>query len=195
MFLGSNRLFCFISISKCGSFTNPFATITSLSELCVRIRRFILLIKTKKVMSINYGSSTSSWKLWRWMRLYLIFSTRDIYINSNLNPLTKFCSSSGSIKFKDILPWNISQMIMKTISIRTRIVTSCAMKRVIPLWIWWKVMETETTTWSEFSNGGKAIVEQILASEERNTSKRAGLWESQSGIQVGKLTIWVSHLK
>ena len=26
-----------------------------------------------------------------------------------------------------------------------------------------KSMETETTTWSEFPNGGKAIVEQILA--------------------------------
>ena len=48
-------------------------------------------------------------------------------------------------------------------------------------------METETTTWSEFPNGGKAIVEQILASEERKKSKRAGLWESQSGIRVGKL--------
>ena len=50
-------------------------------------------------------------------------------------------------------------------------------------------METEQTTWSEFPNGGKAIVEQILASEEINKSKRAGLWESQSGIRVGKLTI------
>ena len=49
-----------------------------------------------------------------------------------------------------------------------------------------KSMETETTTWPEFPNGGKAIVEQILASEERNKSKRAGLWESQSGIRVGK---------
>ena len=54
-----------------------------------------------------------------------------------------------------------------------------------------KSMETETTTWSEFPNGGKAIAEQILASEERKKSKRAGLWESQSGIWVGKLTIWV----
>ena len=32
-----------------------------------------------------------------------------------------------------------------------------------------KSMETETT-WSEFPNGGKAIVEQILASEEINKS-------------------------
>ena len=52
-------------------------------------------------------------------------------------------------------------------------------------------MGTERTTWSEFPNRGKAIVEQILASGEINKSKRAGLWESQSGIGVGKLTIWV----
>ena len=38
-----------------------------------------------------------------------------------------------------------------------------------------KSMETETTALSEFLNGGKAIVEQILASEERNKSIRAGL--------------------
>ena len=54
-----------------------------------------------------------------------------------------------------------------------------------------KSMETETTAWSEFPSGGKAIVEQILASEIRNKSKRAGSWESQSGIQIGKLTNWV----
>ena len=53
-----------------------------------------------------------------------------------------------------------------------------------------KSMETKTT-WSEFPSGGNAIVEQILASEERNISKRAELWESQSGIRVGKLAIWV----
>ena len=48
---------------------------------------------------------------------------RDIYINSNLNPLLKFTSSS---KFKDILPWNISQIITKTIPISTRIQISNA---------------------------------------------------------------------
>ena len=42
-----------------------------------------------------------------------------------------------------------------------------------------KSMEAETTTWSEFPNGEKAIVEQILKSEEINKSKREGLWESQ----------------
>ena len=54
-----------------------------------------------------------------------------------------------------------------------------------------KSMETKTT-WSEITNGGKAIVEQIAASEERKKFKRAGLWESQSGIRLGKLTIWVT---
>ena len=117
-------LFCFISICKFGSFKNPFAMITSLSELYFRFRRFILLVQTKKVISMNYGSSTSSWKPWRWMRLDLIFSMRDIYINSNLNPFTKITSSSRSTKPKDILSWKIFQMITKTTPISKRIVIS-----------------------------------------------------------------------
>ena len=38
-------------------------------------------------------------------------------------------------------------------------------------------METETAT-SKFPNGGKAVVEQILLSEERKKSKKAELCES-----------------
>ena len=86
----SNLLFSFISIYKFGSFKNPFAMITSLSELYFRIIRFILLVQKEKMVSVNYGSSTRSWKPWRWMRLDLIFSMRDIYINSNPNLLAKF---------------------------------------------------------------------------------------------------------
>ena len=97
----------------------------------------ILLVPMKKVISMNYGS-TSCWKPWRWVSLDLIFSIRDVYINSNLNPLTKFMSSSRSIELKGILPCRISQMITKTISIITRIVISYAMKQGIPLSIWWK---------------------------------------------------------
>ena len=59
-FLGSNGLFCFISICKFGSFKNPFAMITNLSELYFRIRRSILFIQMKKVISVNCGSTTSS---------------------------------------------------------------------------------------------------------------------------------------
>ena len=52
-------------------------------------------------------------------------------------------------------------------------------------------METEKTTWSEFPNVVKAIVEQIIASEEINRSRIAGLIESLPGIRGGNLTIWV----
>ena len=58
-----------------------------------------------------------------------------------------------------------------------------------------KSMETDKTTWSEFSNGEKAIIEQILTSEQRNKSKRPLLRDSQSGIQDGKLTIWVTSFE
>ena len=39
---------------------DSFATITSLSERYFRFRRFILLVQSKKVISMNYGSSTSN---------------------------------------------------------------------------------------------------------------------------------------
>ena len=71
--------------------------------------------------------------------------------------------------------------------------------------MWWKgpscfefvgkSVETETATWSEFPNGGKAITEQTLALEEINKSRRAGLWESQSGMWVGNLTIRARSFK
>lgn len=50
-----------------------------------------------------------------------------------------------------------------------------------------KSMQTQTTKWSECNNRGEAIVEQKLGLEEIYKSKR--LYTSQSGIQVGKLTI------
>ena len=103
VYLGSDGLFCFISTCKFGSFENSFANITSLSELYFRFRRLILLVQMKDVISVSYGSSAS-----RLVRLDLILSMKDIYINSNLNPLTKFSSSSRNTWFKDNLPWNIS---------------------------------------------------------------------------------------
>ena len=105
-FLECDGLFCFSSTCKFGSFKIPFAKITSLSELYFRYRRFILLVQTKKVTSMNYGSSTSSWNPSRWVRFHLI--------------LTEFTSSSRSTEFNDTLPWNISQIITKTIPISMR---------------------------------------------------------------------------
>ena len=55
---------------------------------------------------------------------------RDIYINFNLDPPTKFNSNSRKIELKDILPWNISQMITKTIPTSLRIVISYVIETV-----------------------------------------------------------------
>ena len=54
-----------------------------------------------------------------------------------------------------------------------------------------KSIEIETATCSELPNRGKDIAKQILAPKERNKSKRAGHWKSESGIHIEKLTIWV----
>ena len=148
---------------------------------------------------MNYGSSTSSWKPWRWMRLHLIFSMRNIYISSNLNPLTNFSSTSRSTNFKDILPWNISQMITKTIPISTRIIISYAMKWVSCCELVGKSMETETTTWSEFPNERKAIVEQ---KKERKKERKCTSVRRKKEIQKSRtmrITVWdpsrkVNHL-
>ena len=54
------------------------------------------------------------------------------------------------------------------------------------------LMESQWTTISEFPNGGEVIVEQVLASEEINKSKRAGLrvivWDlSRKGKHLSKV--------
>ena len=148
-------IFYFIGICRYGRFKNSFATITSLSEHYFKFRRFILLVQMKKVISMSYGSSTRSWKPWRWVRLDLMLTMRDVYINSVLKPLTTLASSSRSTEFKDILPWNISQAIAKTIPISTRMVMQW--NGASPFEFDGKSMGAETTTWSEFPNGEKPL--------------------------------------
>ena len=171
-FVGSHGISCFSSICKFGSLKNLFATIPG---LYFRPRKPILLVQTKKMTSMNYGSSASCWRPWRWVRLDLILTMRNIYINSNPKPLTKFSSSGRSTEPKDILPWNISQMITKMIPISTRISISYAMKRDIPFWVYWKVYGHWKNNWIRIYQWREVIVEQILASEERKKSRRAGL--------------------
>ena len=54
-------------------------------------------------------------------------------------------------------------------------------------------METETTKWSEFTKGGKAIAEPILVSEEINLKEQECENHSLGSERKpsGKLTIWV----
>ena len=80
-----------------------------------------------------------------------------------------FTSSSRSTEFKDILPWNISQMINDIEDPPNQHENShksCNETRH-------PVVNLIESQWE--TSGGKAIVEQILASEERNKSKRTGL--------------------
>ena len=100
------------------------------------IRR-IFVKSGERVVVAQIGKVGNVW--WRSARLDLILLMRDIYINSNLTRLPKFTSSIRSPEFKDILLWNISQMVTKTIPISTRIViwamrwngTSCS---VFSIW-------------------------------------------------------------
>ena len=119
-----------------------------MSKLQFRCRGFILLTKTKEAIFMGYSSSTSSWKPYRLLILDLIFMIRDMCINFILDPLTKFTSSSSSsssrgINFTDILPWNISLMITKIVSISTRIITICTIKRSISFESEGRPMKTE----------------------------------------------------
>ena len=124
-FLGSDGLFYFISICKFDSFWNPFKTITNFSELYFSFWRFIPLVQTKKkwiLWNLVAAQTEDEWGLTWYLQWGNIHP-------SNLSPLTKFTSSSTSMQFKHILPWNISQMITKTIPISTRTVISYSMKQ------------------------------------------------------------------
>ena len=74
------------------------------------------------MISLNYGHSTSNGKPWRGVRFDLILTIKDIYINSNLNPFTKFTRNSRNTEF------NISQTIPKTVPISTKIVICYVIK-------------------------------------------------------------------
>ena len=87
-------------------------------------------------------------------------------------------------------PRMISQMITKTIPISTQIVIIYEMKWGNLLWIWWKVNENWDINMIRISQWTKRHC-RTNTSVRRNKSKRAGLRESQSGIPLGKLTIWV----
>ena len=129
-----------------------------LARFKFRFRGFILFVQIKK--KNDFYELWQQHKLLKTMEMSEVWSdTYDEWYIDQYQP-----GPTNKIHYlKDILLCNISEMISKTISISTRIVISYAMKRGIL---------------SEFLYGGKAVVEQILVSEEMNKSKRAGLWES-----------------
>ena len=117
------KYFVLIEYARLAASRTFFAIITSLFEFYLRFKNLLYWYKQKCVF-YELQQSKSSWKPCRWVRLDLIFTMRDIYINSNMNPPTKFTNSSRCTEFKTILPQNISLTIMKTIPINTRMLIS-----------------------------------------------------------------------
>ena len=76
----------------------------------------------------------------------LIFTMSNIYSNSNLNPLIKFTSSSRNTEFKSILPWNISQMVTKTILISLKLCNEMEHPVLSLTESQWKLRETHDQT-------------------------------------------------
>ena len=108
--------------------------------------------------------------LLRWMRFNLISTIRDIYINSNLDPLKRFGTSSRSTTFKryhstEHLPivWTVNGNWDKNMIIRI----------------------FQRSEWHCITNTRVRI----------KKSERVRLWESKSGIPERKLTIWVRLLE
>ena len=94
---------------------------------------------------------------------------------NSCGPTTEYSCSCRRTEFRNIFPCSISQMIMKTGPISTRIAMTCAMKKTIPIWAWRKSVETETSIWQKFPDGGIATAEEI------------------PGLGKGKLILFYGH--
>ena len=104
-----------------------------------------------------------------WYFLWGIYTSIPTWTQNSLK--TAEAPSLNISSYGTSLKW--SQMITKNVPISTRIVKSFAIKWDIPLWIWCNVNGNWDITWSEVSNRGKVIVEQILVSEERKKKQKS----------------------
>ena len=73
----------------------------------------------------------------------------------------------------------------KTVQISTTKIISYAMKRSILSWICWK------TNWNWDNMIRISRLRESRCRTNTSVRRRAGVWESQSRIRVGKWTIWV----
>ena len=134
-----------------------FAAITNSPKLSFRFRRLILLVKTKKCLlwtktaaqsAENHGhewgmSWYSRWGIYTsvptWTHSQNSLAAAEVWnlkISSHWTclkwskrlPHSQNSLVAAEIQFKDISPWNISQIITKTVPISTRIVISYTVK-------------------------------------------------------------------
>ena len=123
------------------------------------------------------------------MRLELILTMRNMYISSSLSPLKKYISISRSTKFKNILQWNISQLITNTFPISTRIVIIYLMKQIILFWVWWKVNGNWDNEMIRISWWRKSLC-RTNTSVRRNKSKKSRIVR----VTVRAMSRKVKHL-
>ena len=137
-----------------GSIKNPFAMITSLN-FTLESEDLFFWYKRKKWFLWTMPAAENRAGEWD-LTWYFLWG---IYTSVSTEPYSQISLvAAGSTKFKDILPWNISQMAMKTLPIsHTRIVKAMRWSRASHCEFDRKSMETETKTWSTFPNGRKAI--------------------------------------
>ena len=94
----------------------------------------------------------------------------------------KISSHGASLKWTQ-RPWQSAQEVI-----------SYEIKRGIPLWIWWKVNGNWENNMIRIFQWRESHC-RTNSSVKRNKSKWEELWESQSGIRVGELTIWVKSFE
>ena len=129
----------------------------------------------------NHGDK---WSL-TWYFLWAIYKSIPTWTHSQ-NSVVAAEALSLKISFH-----GTSHIITKIVPISTRIVVSDAMKWGILLWIWWKVNGNWDSNMVKIFQWRKSHCRTNNWIRRKKKSKRAGLWESQSEIWVGKLTIWV----
>ena len=111
----------------------------------------------------NHGNEWSlTWYL-RW----------DMYTSIPTWTNSQFIRSNRSTEFKDIPPWNISQMITKTLSISMRIVVIYAMKRDIPFQVWQKVNGNWGNNMIRISQLKESNSRTNIAPEDRNKIQKS----------------------
>ena len=120
-----------------------------------------------------------------------------MYINTNLKPFTKFTSSSRRTKdilskVKDILLWSISQMIMKTVPISTRIIIiiSNVTKWSIPLWIWWRINGNCNNNMIRISQWRESHCRTNTKVRRKSRTMRITIWDPSRKVNYLSKVIW-----
>ena len=176
--------------------------ITSLPEFHFRCRRLILLVQTKEVISTSYGSSTNSvspiinirsslthlhsfygdewgstWYLW-----WEIYTSFPAWTHS-WNSVPGEEAMSLKISTYETSPNNHEEHPNQLDNNNNL----CDEKG---FWVWRKVNSKWDNNMVRISQWRGSHC-RTNVTVWRKKSKRAGLWESQQGICVGKLPIWV----